>query len=200
MSSVLLELVEMARKNCEEVKQHKSSSGVVEQTVDVPVQQVIEEVPMVPKNRFESITDPGKTEAKPDFFIRILRDKVKSTITTGKEEASDIGMTHDEPTNFLDAVAKSGTKASMEVMAPGGNISMTGYIDVDFYFSPNDHETWPLELAKTNNERAVKDQKCNPLDEELHYHMEVLRILAESERQVLKKSGRVIFEYRLSAF
>merc|ERR1711862_639722 len=71
------------------------------------------------KIRYESITDPEKIEAQPNFFIKIIPDKTNSTITV---EDSGLGM-----------IAKSGTKAFMEAMAAGGAISMIGQFGVGFY-------------------------------------------------------------------
>merc|ERR1712057_99467 len=42
------------------------------------------------KIRYESITDPEKIEAQPNFYIKIIPDKTNSTLTI---EDSGIGMT-----------------------------------------------------------------------------------------------------------
>merc|ERR1712203_125426 len=75
------------------------------------------------KLRYESITDPEKIEAQPNFYIKIVPDKTNSVTTI---EDSGIGMTKNELSNNLGTFAKSETKAIMEAIAAGGDIYMIG--------------------------------------------------------------------------
>ena len=73
--------------------------------------------------RYESTIDPDTIEAQTNFFIKIFSDKTNSTITI---EDSAIGMTKNELTNNLGTIAKSGSKAFMEVMAAGDDYIRNG--------------------------------------------------------------------------